>query len=79
MKELANEFEGKFKYLEENTENCKTFSVPIEKEIQKIHKDGNEDYRTVSQKMKFIDSAKFMESFLSKLIDNLAEEIHKIK
>ena len=43
MKELASEFEGKFKYLEENTENCKTFSVPIEKEIQKIHKDGNED------------------------------------
>ena len=79
MKELANEFEGKFKYLEENAENCKTFSVLIEKEIQKIHKDGNEDYRIVSYKMKFINSAKFMESFLSNLIDNLAEGIHKIK
>ena len=31
IKELANEFEGKFKCLGENTEKCKTFSVQIKK------------------------------------------------
>ena len=40
-KELANEFEGQFECLGENTEKNKTFSVPIEKEVTKIDKDGN--------------------------------------
>ena len=31
IKELANEFEGQFECLGENTEKYKTFSVPIEK------------------------------------------------
>ena len=31
IKELANEFEGKFEFWEENTERYKTFSVQIEK------------------------------------------------
>ena len=31
IKKLANEFKGKFGWLVENTENCKSFSVPIEK------------------------------------------------
>ena len=31
IKELANEIEGKFEYLGENTEKYKTFSVLIEK------------------------------------------------
>ena len=54
MKKLANEFKGKFKYLGGNTETYKTFSVPIEKEIKKINKGGNEDITTVSSKAKFI-------------------------
>ena len=29
IKELASEFEGKFQFLEENTEKYKTFSVPV--------------------------------------------------
>ena len=41
IKELASRFEGKSEYLRENTENFKTFSVPIEKEVTKIDKDGN--------------------------------------
>ena len=32
IKELANEFVGQFECLRENTENYKTFSIPIEKE-----------------------------------------------
>ena len=73
IKELANEFEGQFECLGENTEKFKTFSVPIEKEVTKIDKDGNESVVTISYKVKFIDSARFMASLLSNLIDDLAE------
>ena len=34
---------------------------------------------TISSKLQFIDSARFMESLLSNLVNNLAERIHKIK
>ena len=34
IQELANEFEGKLECLGENTEKCKSFSVPIEKEAK---------------------------------------------
>ena len=56
IKELANEFEGRFECLGENTEKYKTFSVPIEKEGTEINKDGNESVITISCKIKFIDS-----------------------
>ena len=64
MKELANKFKGQFECFEENTDTYKTFSVSIEKEIRKVDKDGNEDSRTVTYKMKSIDSARFMASSL---------------
>ena len=48
IKELANEYEWKFECLGENTEKYKTFSVPIEKEVTKIDKDGNESVVTIS-------------------------------
>ena len=62
IKELSNEFEGQFECLGENTEKCKKFSVPIEKEVTNIDKDGNESVVTISYKIKFIDSARFMVS-----------------
>ena len=34
IKELGNESEGKFECLVENTEKCKTFSVPVENEVR---------------------------------------------
>ena len=34
IKELANEFEGQFECLGENTEKYKTFSIPIKKKLQ---------------------------------------------
>ena len=40
-KELANEFEGKFEFLWENTKKYKAFSVSIKKEVAKIDKDRN--------------------------------------
>ena len=79
IKELANKFEGQFECLGENTEKYKTFSVPIEKEVTKIDKDGNESVVTTSYKIKFIDSARFMANSLTNFVDNLAERIHKIK
>ena len=45
-----------------NTEKHKSFSVPIEKEVTNIDKDGNESVVTISYKMKFIDSSRFMAS-----------------
>ena len=79
IKELANEFEEQFEYLREYTEKYKTFSIPIEKEVTKIDKDGNESVVIISYKIKFIDNARFMASSLSNLVDNLAERIHKTK
>ena len=63
----------------EITEKFKTFSVPIEKEVTNIDKDGNESVVIISYKMKFIESARFMANSLSNFVDNLAEGIHKIK
>ena len=63
----------------ENYRKYKTFSVPIEKVITKIDKDGNESVVTISYKIQFIDSARFMASSLSNLVNNFAEVVHKIK
>ena len=52
IKEVADEFKGQFECLRENTEKYKTFSVPMEKEVTKIDKDGNESVVTISQKIK---------------------------
>ena len=79
VKELENKFERQFKYLEENIEEYKDFSIPIEKEVTKIYKDGNESVVTIINKIKFTNSARFMASSLSNLVKNLAEKIHKIK
>ena len=62
--ELAKEFEVKFECLGENAENYKAFSVPIEKEVIRIDKDGNESVVTISYKIKFIDSSRFMSTSL---------------
>ena len=56
-----------------------TFSVPIKKEIKKTNKNGEEITKTISYKLKLIDSTIIMASSISNLADNLAEGIHKIK
>ena len=62
--ELAKIFKGQFECLEENTEKYITFSVPVKKEH------GNR--KTTTQKLKFFDSYRFMQSKLSDLVDNLS-------
>ena len=79
VKELANKFEEQLECLMENTESFNYFSVPLEKEIRKVDKDGNDSVATISYKIKFIDSTKFMANSLSNVVDNLAERIHKIE
>ena len=68
IKELAEEFRGKeFQWLGENTEKYISFSVPIKKEHD------NDSGETITYKIKFIDSCRFMPSKLSNLVDNLSE------
>ena len=79
MKELAEEFKKQFICLGENTEKCITSTVPIENEVTKIHKNGEEITKNIFYILQFIDSTRFMASSLSNFVSNLSEGIHKIK
>ena len=65
IKELAEEFKCKFECLGENTEKYVSFSVPIKKE--------HDNDKTITYKLKFVDTCRFMPSKLSDLVDNLSE------
>ena len=69
IKGLVKEYEGNFECLGENTEKYITFSVPIKNKIE------NKDIE-ITYKIKNIDSFRFMATSLSKLVDNLMEDIH---
>ena len=71
-------FEGQSTCSEENAEKCLTFSVPMEQVVARIDKKGNEIINTISHRLQFIDSARFMASLVSNLANDLAEGIHKI-
>ena len=58
MEELA-------KCLGQNTEKYVTFSVPIKKEL--------DNGKTITYKLKFIDSFRIISTSLSSLVDNLSE------
>ena len=68
IKQLAKEFDGQFECLGENTEKYITFSVPIKKEL--------DNSKTITYKLKFIDSFRFMSTSLSSLVDNLSDGFH---
>ena len=55
----------------ENTEKYITFSVPISKEL--------DNGKTITYRLKFIDSFRFMSTSLSSLVDNLSEKLHSDK
>ena len=79
MKGLAEEFQNQVTCLGENTEKYITFAVSIGKEVTKINKNGEEITKNISYRLQFIDSARFIASSLSNLVNNLTERIHKIK
>ena len=61
INQLAIEFEGELNCIGDNMEKYITFSVPNKKEC-----DNN---KTITYKLKFIDSFRFMPDSLSKLVD----------
>ena len=78
IKELAEEFEEQFTYLGENTEKYIPFSVPIEKEVTRIDKNGIEIVKTIYYRLQCINSPRFVASSLSNIFNNFTERIHKI-
>ena len=65
INKLAKEFDGQLECLGENTEKYITFSVPISKEL--------DNGKTITYRLKFIDSFRFMSTSLSSLVDHLSE------
>ena len=65
INQIAIEFNGEINCIGDNMENYITFSVPIKKELN--------NGKTVTYKLKFIDSYRFMQSSLSDLVDNTSE------
>ena len=62
IEELAQEFKKWFTWLGENTEIYISFTVPIEKEVTRIDKNGEEVAKNMSYILQFINSARFMAS-----------------
>ena len=65
INQLAIEFKGELNCIGDNMENYITFSVPIKKELN--------SGETVTYKIRFIDSLRFMSTTLSELVDNTSE------
>ena len=47
------------------------------REVTRIAKDREENIKAISYKLQFINSARFMASSTSNLVDNLAENLKK--
>ena len=69
VKELAGEFKGQFECLGEKTEKYNFF---------KINRKKLTNDKTVTQKIQFINSVRFMVSSLSSPANNLAEVFHEV-
>ena len=68
IKQLEKELDPQLECLGENTEKYITFSVPIKKEL--------DNSKTITYKLNFIDSFRFMSTSLSSLVDNLSDGFH---
>ena len=77
--DLTEGFKRQFTCLGKNTEKYITFTVPVEKEVTRIDKNGEVITKNISYKLQFIDSTSFMASSLSNPVNNHSEEIHIIK
>ena len=72
--ELAEGFVKQLNVLGENNERYITFIVPIKKKKNTIiDKNGGKITENISYRLQFIDSARFMSSSLSNLVNNLSE------
>ena len=75
LNQLAIEFNGELNCIGDNTEKYISFSVPIKKEV--IDNNGNK--KTITYKLKFIDSFRFMSNSLSELVDNTSGMFNSIE
>ena len=71
INKLAKKLYGKLECLGENTEKYITFSVPISKEP--------DNGKTITYRLKFIDSFRFISTSLSSLVGNLSEKLYSDK
>ena len=67
INQLAEEFKGELDCIGENMEKYITFSVPIKKKC--------DDNKTITHKLRFIDSFRSMIFSLSEIVDNLSGRI----
>ena len=70
LNQLAIEFKGELNCIGDSMEKSITFSVPIKKEC---------DNKTITYKLKFIDSFRFMSDSLSNLVDNTSGIFNSIE
>ena len=68
INQLAKDFYDHLECLWENTEKYITFSVPLSKEL--------DNGKTITYRLKFIDSFRFMSTSLPSLVDNLSQKLH---
>ena len=61
---LTEDVEKPFTCLGENTETCRAFTVPIQKEVTRIDKEGEETTKNISYILQFFDGTRFMASSL---------------
>ena len=73
-KELAEQFKKQFTCLDENIEKYITFTVPVEKEVTRIDKNGKEIRKDIFYISQFIDGTRFMARLLSNVVNNLLME-----
>ena len=73
-KELAEQFKKQFTCLDENIEKYITFTVPVEKEVKRIDKNGKEIRKDIFYISQFIDGTRFMARLLSNVANNLLME-----
>ena len=67
----AEEFKKQFTFLGVNTEKYIIVTIPIEKEVTRIEKIGEEITKNISYILQFIDSARFRANSLSNLINKI--------
>ena len=62
-----------------DTEEYIFFTEKKKKEVIRIDKNGEKIAKNISYILKFIDSARFMASSLSNLVNSLSERLNRIK
>ena len=77
LNQLAIEFNGELNCIGDNMEKYITFSVPIKKECN--NSNDNNNNKTITHKLKFIDSLRFMSTLLSELVDNTSGIFNSIE